>query len=78
MRDSVLLTTEACSTRGGVRGEPQLVSNTVLQDFRMIVAHANPKAGFIDLSTDELALLHCGLGESVRTLPLNLRKHVHG
>jgi arginine N-succinyltransferase len=44
----------------------------------MIVANANPNAGFIDLSNDELALLHCGVGDAVRTLPLNLRKNVHG
>ncbi|WP_426103854.1 arginine N-succinyltransferase [Massilia sp. TSP1-1-2] len=57
--------------------EPLLVSNTRLEDFRMIVTHANPVAGKIALTASELALLHCQSGDSIRTLSLSVRKNVH-
>ena len=56
---------------------PLLISNTVLQDFRMILTSANPVAGKIGLSASELELLHCHSGDSIRTLPLSVRKNVH-
>ena len=55
--------------------EPYLVSNTVMQDFRMILTDANPSSGTIDLSAAEQELLHCHSGETVRTLSLNVRKN---
>ena len=52
-----------------------LVSNTVVQDFRMIVACAAPSSDSIALTTAQLELLHCAHGDQVRTLPLNSRKN---
>ena len=62
--------------------EPLLVSNTVLQDFRMIVTNTcltntNPVTGKIALTPSELALLHCQSGDTIRTLPLSARKNIH-
>ena len=57
--------------------EPLLVSNTRLEDFRMIVTNTNPVAGKIALSPSELELLHCQSGDSIRTLSLSVRKNVH-
>ncbi len=55
-----------------------LVSNTVMQDFRMIVACAAPGSDSIALTSAQLDLLHCRHGEQVRTLPLNSRKNLNG
>ena len=60
-----------------VQAEPYLVSNTDLQDFRMIVTSANPHGGKIALDDAELHLLRCHHGDTVRTLSLNPRKHPH-
>ena len=54
-----------------------LVSNTVMQDFRMIVACAAPSSDAIALTTAQLELLHCAHGDQVRTLPLNSRKNTN-
>ena len=75
MRESTLALVEAGEASPDT--EPLLVSNTVLKDFRMIVTHANPVAGKIALSPSELELLHCQSGDSIRTLPLSVRKNVH-
>jgi arginine N-succinyltransferase len=75
MRESTLALAEAGAPSPD--SEPLLVSNTVLQDFRMIVTNANPVAGKIALSPSELELLHCQSGDSIRTLPLSVRKNVH-
>jgi arginine N-succinyltransferase len=79
MRDSELAsvtrdtdTAHACALH---TAEPYLVSNTVMQDFRMILTDANPSDGAIDLSSEEQALLHCHAGDTVRTLSLNVRKN---
>ena len=53
------------------------MSNTDLKDFRMIVTSANPHGGKIALDDDELHLLRCHNGDTVRTLSLNPRKHPH-
>ena len=74
-RESTLAVIDAAAT--SLDTEPLLVSNTVLRDFRMIVTHANPVAGKIALSPSELELLHCQSGDSIRTLPLSVRKNVH-
>ena len=74
MRDSTVSTAEEAVPHAG---EPTLVSNTTLHDFRMIVASAAPVQGKVALSASELALLHCQGGDPVRTLSLNVRKNVH-
>jgi len=58
--------------------EHMLVSNTRLDDFRMILTRAVPGAGSVVLSPDELALLRIAAGDNVRTLTLNTRKNTHG
>lgn len=50
---------------------PLLVSNTRLDDFRMVLAHAANEDGKVALSVRELQLLHCQPGDEVRTLTLN-------
>jgi arginine N-succinyltransferase len=77
VRDSVVVAAEeSAAGNGAVASETEatLVSNTVLQDFRMIVAHAVPSGGKIVLSQPQMELLHCQRGEALRTLPLNVRK----
>ncbi len=54
-------------------GDPFIVSNTVLKDFRMILARTNPVGGRIALSAQDQQLLHCQGGDTVRTLSLNVR-----
>lgn len=56
-------------------GQPALVSNTVLRDFRTIVAPAQQQQGRIALSAAECALLACSAGDPVRSMPLNARKN---
>jgi arginine N-succinyltransferase len=75
MRDSTLVVVDAQAVSPDA--EPLLVSNTVLQDFRMIVTNTNPAGGKIALNPSELELLHCQSGDSIRTLPLSVRKNVH-
>ena len=75
MRDSTLVVAEAGAVSHDA--EPLLVSNTVLQDFRMIVTTTNPVGGKIALSPSELQLLQCQSGDSIRTLSLSVRKNVH-
>ena len=81
MRDSMpaVLDAEAAPEACGdaAQAEPYLVSNTDLKDFRMIVTSANPHSGKIALDDDELHLLRCRNGDTVRTLSLNPRKHPH-
>jgi arginine N-succinyltransferase len=50
---------------------PVLVSNTVLGDFRMIVARSIPGAARVTLTPAEMALLRVQAGDAVRTLSLN-------
>jgi arginine N-succinyltransferase len=50
---------------------PVLVSNTVLGDFRMIVARSIPGAARVALTPAEMALLRVQAGDAVRTLSLN-------
>jgi arginine N-succinyltransferase len=75
MRESTLATAEPGTESGDT--EPLLISNTVLKDFRMILTTSNPVAGKIGLTASELELLHCHSGDSIRTLPLSVRKNVH-
>lgn len=50
---------------------PVLVSNTLLGDFRMIVARSTPGAARVALTGAEMALLRVQPGDAVRTLSLN-------
>ena len=75
MRESTLAVADADTVSEDTA--PLLISNTVLQDFRMILTSANPVGGKIGLSASELELLHCHSGDSIRTLPLSVRKNVH-
>ncbi len=78
MRDSAIAVAEASGApTAPASGEPLLVSNCDISDFRMIVTNANPAGGKLALSSSELELLHCQSGDSVRTLPLSVRKNVH-
>jgi len=77
VRDSVLVATAEGAPTSEAAAEPTLISNTLLQDFRMIVACSTPTAGTVALSAAQLALLHCGHGDPVRTLPLYARKNAH-
>jgi arginine N-succinyltransferase len=76
VRDSVLATVEEGAVQAG--GDPVLVANTRLEDFRMILAHGCGGEARVVLSARELALLGCRPGDDVRTLTLNVRKNVHG
>ena len=58
-------------------GDPVLISNTNLSDFRMILSQTAAVNGAIALPEDEQQILHCQPGDSVRTLTLNPRKNPH-
>ena len=75
MRESTLAIAGPSAPTG--EGDPVLVSNTKMGDFRMILTNANPVAGKIGLSDSELELLHCQGGDSIRTLSLSVRKNTH-
>jgi arginine N-succinyltransferase len=57
--------------------DPWLLSNTALQDFRVIVAPSGPAGGTIVLAPAQRDLLHSHVGDSVRALPLNPRRNPH-
>lgn len=73
VRDSVL----RVAAEGRAEGETEclLVSNTKLDDFRMVLAQAATDGAAIALSARELALLQVQAGDPVRTLSLNVRKN---
>ncbi|MFC4929231.1 arginine N-succinyltransferase [Massilia sp. GCM10023247] len=73
VRDSVL----RVAAEGRPEGETEclLVSNTRLDDFRMVLAQATVDGLEVPLSAQELALLHVQAGDPVRTLSLNVRKN---
>jgi arginine N-succinyltransferase len=48
-----------------------LVSNLQMRDFRVLVAATHPEFGKLALSAADQALLHCGPGDTVRTMSLN-------
>jgi len=79
VRDSVLATTVvADGAPEHQESEHMLVSNTRLDDFRMILTRAVAGATRIALTAQELAQLHCEAGDEVRTLTLITRKSAHG
>ncbi|MFC5460457.1 arginine N-succinyltransferase [Massilia niabensis] len=73
VRDSVL----RVAVEGRPEGETEcfLVSNTKLDDFRMVLGQTTIDGGEVALSVQELALLHVQAGDPVRTLSLNVRKN---
>jgi arginine N-succinyltransferase len=79
VRDSVATVAD----EGAPEGECDitLVSNTTLDDFRMILTQAESsqlRGGTkVALSVRELQLLHCQAGDPVRTLSLNVRKNTN-
>jgi arginine N-succinyltransferase len=75
MRDSMLVVVDDYAAASET--EPLLVSNTAMQDFRLIVTNTNPAGGKLALTDDELALLHAKGGDLLRTLPLNVRKNAN-
>ena len=74
MRDSVISSVEPAGRRAD-GAEAQLVSNTTLKDFRLIVAHVAPAGGKLALTPSQMDLLLCRSGDPVRTLPLSVRKN---
>ena len=78
LRDSALavVSSDASAQSDGV-AELRMVSNTVLNNFRMIAVTAHPVDGCIALSPFEQQALHCQGGDAVRTLTLNVRKPSH-
>ncbi|WP_025916992.1 arginine N-succinyltransferase [Herminiimonas sp. CN] len=75
LRESALVIIEPAAEGVAGAGEPTLVSNTVLRDFRIIVAPAQPQRARIALSVAERELLACSAGDPVRSMPLNARKN---
>lgn len=73
VRDSVL----RVAAEGRPEGEAEcyLVSNTKLEDFRMVLGQTSIDNLEVALSAQELALLHVQAGDPVRTLSLNVRKN---
>lgn len=73
VRDSVL----RVAAEGRPEGEVEclLVSNTKLNDFRMVLAQTSIEGTHVALTAQELALLHCQAGDPVRTLTLNVRRN---
>lgn len=78
VRDSSLAQAVLGSPEEGSATETMLVSNTRLDDFRMILARGVDGAGQIHLTAEQLAHLNCADGDDVRTLTLNTRKNDHG
>ena len=76
VRDSVLTVAEEGQPEGEC--DVTLISNTRIDDFRMILTQACAGGTHVPLSARELQLLHCQAGDPVRTLSLNVRKNVHG
>jgi len=77
MRDSCMASVEPGAATASPAAEPMLVSNTRMQDFRIIVTHACPVGGKITLGPADMELLRCHGGEPVRALPLNVRKNLY-
>jgi arginine N-succinyltransferase len=77
VRDSVPTVAEEGVPEGEC--DMTLVSNTKLDDFRMILTQAESSqlrgGAKVPLNVRELQLLHCQAGDPVRTLSLNVRKN---
>lgn len=76
MRESVLATIDESAVSEDT--EPVIVSNTTMQDFRMILTRTNPVGQRIALPAQDRELLHCEPGQQVRALSLNVRKNANG
>lgn len=73
LRESVVATVAPATAAAAAdaQGHPVLVSNTVLQDFRVIVTQAQPEDGRIALQDAEQVLLDCRAGDAVRAMALS-------
>ena len=79
VRDSVLATAVLAEADAEhEETEHVLISNTRLDDFRMILTRAVAGATRVALTRAELDQLHCEPGDDVRTLTLITRKSAHG
>ena len=76
VRESVLAVADEGTPEGDT--EHMLVSNTQLDNFRMILTRAVPGSGRVLLSAQEMAQLHLRAGDTVRTLTLTPRKNANG
>lgn len=74
LRESALAIVESASQQAA---EQVLVANTVMRDFRIIAAPADPERGHIALSPQDQTLLNCRTGDPVRTMSLNAKKKSH-
>ena len=84
LRDSSLVIAEEAAATPAAAvavAEPWLVSNTAMQDFRVIVTHGGPASdaagAAIALTHAERAALLSHAGDAVRILPLNPRRNPH-
>jgi arginine N-succinyltransferase len=80
LRESELATVDAgspCSSAETEAAQPQLMSSTSLENFRVIVSHARPDGERINLSETERQALSCTPGSAVRTMSLNPKKPHH-
>jgi arginine N-succinyltransferase len=79
VRESVLSVADEGQPQSLGDADVTLVSNTRLDDFRMILTQteASTQRGVsrVPLSVRELQMLHCQPGDPVRTLTLNVRKN---
>ena len=64
------------ATDGAAAGQaaPMLVSNTTIEDFRIIVSDHAPQAGQLQLDAAQLAVLHCSVHSPLRVMPLNIER----
>jgi arginine N-succinyltransferase len=61
----------------GRDASPMLVSNTLIQDFRVLVVDAQPEQGRLALTEQQQSLLACGVGDPVRTMSVIPKRPVH-
>ncbi|MDP9108193.1 MAG: arginine N-succinyltransferase [Pseudomonadota bacterium] len=76
-RESRLVGVTIAASSSARAASMALVASTAMGDFRVIVAptaSAGSEVQQIALTEAEQALLHCGAGQQVRTMPLNLPK----
>jgi arginine N-succinyltransferase len=80
VRDSALAIIEPAGQQENAQGRdasPMLVSNTLIQDFRVLVVDAQPEQGRLALTEQQQSLLACGVGDPVRTMSVIPKRPVH-
>ena len=60
-----------------IEGDPLLVTNGKLEDFRVIVAHGDSRAHSLALTAQQSLLLNCAACDVVHAMPLHPRKPHH-